>query len=173
EAHRQIPERRDEQPLERDTAEHGGRREHHAAGKGPYDEPGGAEAEEEAEQKARRRQRPKGPARCGASTRRERMRIRRTMRGVGMAAVGAMRVQMHVSVAGVTACTVASGRMTSRPETAECHDAEAGGTEQETRDVEVHRGVRGKERATTSPIQRISGREVPRADHPPVRLGVT
>jgi hypothetical protein len=25
------------------------------------------------------------------------------------------------------------------PETAECHDAEAGGTEQEARDVEIHR----------------------------------
>jgi len=25
------------------------------------------------------------------------------------------------------------------PETAECHDAEAGGTKQETRDVEIHR----------------------------------
>lgn len=34
---------------------------------------------------------------------------------------------------------VSGASVTSRPETAECHEAETGGTQCETRDVEVHR----------------------------------
>src|SRR3954470_13861619 len=37
----------------------------------------------------------------------------------------------------------------TNPEAAECHCAESGGTKQQTRDVEVHRGRRIRDRSTS------------------------
>ena len=45
----------------------------------------------------------------------------------------------RVPVTAVTVSVRATPRVSPMSETAECHDAEAGGTKQETRTVEIHR----------------------------------
>jgi hypothetical protein len=61
--------------------------------------------------------------------------------GVSMPVTGHMTVSVR-RTPGVSPTPV--------PETAECHDAEAGGTKQQTRDVEIHRGKRFRDQATSN-----------------------
>ena len=52
----------------------------------------------------------------------------------------AMHMTGGMAVPGrVTVAACGTSGVSPMPETAECHDAEAGGTKQEARDVEVHR----------------------------------
>lgn len=143
EPHREVPEWRDEQPLEQHSAANRRGEQRRSAQRRSKELTGDAEPECKAEKETWRGDRPERLARHGLQEARS-----------GVSAVGnrvslAFSVEMTgvcVCVAAVTDCistvrAVPVGmrtRGTSAPEAAQRHASKADGAQQETRDVEVH-----------------------------------